>query len=248
MLITSMPTGKTVASADMINHLQGLIDGLLPVHIGKLTEITRAMLPSLKGGAMFDSLADTIIINIPAFCKATKVGYTEIKVAAHSVKFVLPSYDVETVRFFCLALSGLLTQPDYDKEWNDACKLTALIDYVIPVLQGLTSVVTTDNAKVDYSQAVQTLGLDFVTAIAGVTYDNYTTGAGKTNHGLSVIIPKASRALLEDYCKPTKAKNSFLYGNAIASFDVIRSTVQDDDGIETIGLRYRFTVTKAILA
>ena len=121
--------------ASIIDDLQAVI----PVNseATKLTTVTRAMLPSLKGGAMIDSLSDDIVIHVPAFAKATKAEQTEINVDAHSVTFALYSYDIESVRYFSLALAGLVSkQPDYDNAWNDNAKLTALVDYVIPSLQG----------------------------------------------------------------------------------------------------------------
>jgi hypothetical protein len=110
----------------------------------KLTTTTRAMLPALKGGAMIDSLSDDIVIHVPAFAKATNAEQTDIMVEAHSVTFVLPSYDVDSVRYFSLALSGLVSiQPDWKHTHNDNCKLTALIDFVIPSLQGgIVSILT----------------------------------------------------------------------------------------------------------
>jgi len=121
--------------ASIVEDLQAVI----PVSTNevKLTTVTRAMLPALKGGAMIDSLSDDIVIHVPAFSKATKKEQTDIKVDEHSVTFALSSYDVESVRYFSLALAGLVSkQQDYDTKWNDNCKLTALVDFVIPSLQG----------------------------------------------------------------------------------------------------------------
>ena len=213
-----------------------------------LTDATRKLLPSLNGGARFDPLSDDAVIHIPAFKKANKATITSIEVPAHEVVFKLPAYDEDTVRYFSLALNGLMKQPNYEslsKEHNDFCKLTELVNSVIPTLKGELGMELVATTKVDYTQALKTLGLDFVSTIKDVEYDNYTTGLGKTKHGLSVIIPKANRSLIEDSLKATKVKNVFKYSNELFNFDVVRDVVTDEDGIEVVSLKYRFTVTKA---
>lgn len=119
------------------NLTNAIYTALIGLSENKLTEETRKMLPTLRGGAMFDSISDDVVIHIPTFYKATKAEKTSIKVEKHSVTIPLPSYDVETVRFFSIAMGELINrQPDYSVEWNNEAKLTALVDFVIPVLQG----------------------------------------------------------------------------------------------------------------
>lgn len=134
-------------TASIVDDLQAVIPA---PHDNKLTEATRAMLPSLKAG-MFDTMSDDIVIKWEAFYKADKSEQTDIHVPAGSVTFKLPSYDVETVRFFALALQGLQKQPDYTaslgKKHNNNAKLTALVDFIIPVLQGAD--VVTQAAKAE---------------------------------------------------------------------------------------------------
>lgn len=148
-----------------------------------LNETTRALLPSLRGGAMFDTISDDIIIHVPAFRKATKAAITEIEVEKQSIVFKLPSYDIETVRYFSLALSGLLVQPDWSsslsKEHNNYCKLTELVDSVIPMLQGLQAVsIPTVKTEFNFSE----YGLDasmFVTDKPKHTYNMPANGEYK---------------------------------------------------------------------
>ena len=249
VLTSAMPTSKTVAAVAMLETLNDVIMPLLPTRISKLDDVTRSMLPSLSGGAMFDTLSDDIIINVPAYKKATKPAIGDVSVPAHSVKLVLPSYDVDTVRFFALACNGLMKQPDWKESLgqlhNDYCKLTELDDTVIPVLQGLAAIPTsTDSTKVDYAGAITILGLLDIVAFEGLSYDNYTTGAGKTNHGISIICPVASADDLELRLIPdAKKANVFTYQSPTYSFDVVATDIVEKR--QVVSVKYRFTVTKA---
>lgn len=249
VLIAAMPTSKTVATDHMIELLNDAIMPLLPVRSNHLTRETRALLPTLSGGAMFDTLSDDIVINIPEYTKAKRAAIGDVIVPAHSVKFVLPSYDVETVRFFALACNGLLKQPDWKESLgqahNDYCKLTELDDTVIPVLQGLAAIpASSDSTKVDYTAAIATLGLHFITNFEGLDYDNYTTGQGKTNHGISIIYPVKLADTVESMLTPDKKKsNVFTYKSSKFSFDVVATDIVEKR--QVVSVKYRFTVTKA---
>lgn len=183
-----------------------------------LNEETRALLPSLKGGAMFDPISDDIIIHIPEFFKATKAEQTDINVAAHDVVFKLPSYDVETVLYFSLALSGLIAkQPDYAIAWNDSCKLTALVDYVIPILQGETELVALKRA---------TLAEDFDFAAHGLDKTMFVTDKPRhfynmpNNGGIKLYLRSEHRRVFDD-----------LVDKGLLSEDYGRNLVKEGDFI-----------------
>jgi len=248
VLTTAMPQSKTVATEHMIELLEEAITPMLPIANNTLTAKTRLLLPALRGGATFDTFADDVIINIPSFTKATKATIGDIVIPAHSVKFVLPSYDVETVRYFSLAVSGLMIQPDWKDSLgqvhNDSCKLTELIDTVIPVLQGLQAVTTSDSTKVDYNEAIQILGLNAITNFEGLSYDNYTTGLGKTNHGISIIVPMSLVPTIETMLtKDAKKVGVFSYKSALHNFIVVAEAKVENYVVTAV--KYRFTVTQA---
>lgn len=188
--------------------------------VSALTDETRPLLPSLKGGAMFDTLSDDIIIHIPDFNKATKAEQTTINVPAHDVVFKLPSYDVETVRYFSLALAGLIAkQPDYNVVWNDACKLTALVDYVVPILQGETELIVLKRASLSEELDFSVYGLAkamFITDKPRYFYNMPNNG------GIKIYLKNEHRRSFDDLCD-----NGFL------SAEYGRNLVKDGDFVNS---------------
>jgi hypothetical protein len=223
----------------------------------KLTDVTRSMLPSLKGGALVDTLSDDVVIHIPAFAKATKAEQTDISIAAQSVTFTLDSYSVESVRYFSVALSELVNkQPNYEVAWNDNCKLTALVDYVIPVLKGLATVTTsTTSAGKDYLQCCDVMGLTaFVNPIIAfcndnkvklesvLTFDQHKDDNTAINLFVTSRFVKGFRALLTVEKVGKTDKTVFNVGNiSYIVEESIDKVKEDEEGNEVVTSRkYRF--------
>jgi len=237
---------------ERINALQSVIASVLPATVSKLTDTTRALLPSLNGGAMFDTLTDDIVIHIPAFYRSTKAingqGNEALLVAKQSVTFILDSYSVESVRFFSLAIKGLAIQPQWaeiTKEHNDNCKLTELVDRIIPVLQGATQLVTlsTNTAK-NYAVLATNMGLEFFTLHTHMGYgvEGYDQHR-EDNSAISIYI-KVDKADVVESAMQAKKGGTFIYSTASGlKYDVVPSNIVESRKV--VAVKYRFTLTKA---
>jgi len=236
---------------ERVNALQAVLNANLPTVSNKLTDTTRALLPSLNGGAMFDTLTDDIVIHIPAFYRSTKAvngqGNEALLVAKQSVTFILDSYSVESVRFFSLAIKGLAIQPQWaeiTKEHNDNCKLTELVDRIIPVMQGATQLVTLSTTTVkDYPALATKMGLEFFTLHTHTGYgvEGYDQHR-EDNTAISIYI-SVSRADEVEQAMQAKKGGTFAYSNNGLKYDVVPSNIVESR--QVVAVKYRFTLTKA---
>lgn len=236
---------------ERVTALQSVINSVLPTTSDKLTGTTRALLPSLNGGAMFDTLTDDIVIHIPAFYRSTKAingqGNASLLVAKQSVTFTLDSYSVESVRFFSLAIRGLAIQPQWaeiTKEHNDNCKLTELVDRIIPMLQGATQLITlATNTTKDYPSLATKMGLEFFThhTHKGYGVDGYDQHRDD-NSAISIYI-KVDHADRAELAMTPKKGGTFAYANNGLKYDVVPSNIVE--GRQVVAVKYRFTATKA---
>lgn len=251
---------------ERVTALQSVINGVLPATVDKLTDTTRAMLPSLNGGAMFDTLTDNIVIHIPAFYKSIKTldttGNKEFFVEKQTVTFTLDSYTEQSVRFFSLAL-GLLSKTgdrDLPQSHLDNLYLTKFVNKVIPTLQGLQganlSIVTT----LDYNAIARNFGLaSFI--LPCVTWENYYKGDNEKGIcGITAVlelstdntdIVNSSCDAIEALCTVSKKKNesNVFYFTATNGtvWELIQSakTERVGRGSKDIAYRYQFRVSKA---
>ena len=270
-VVTVLLDNKLTVNEQRMTALTTAINRALPVASPKLTEETRALLPSLSGGAIFDSLTDDIVIHIPSFYRSTKTvdntGKDEFFVAKHRVIFKLDSYSLESVRFFSLTVEGLCVQPDYNNTipaaHNANCKLTELVDTVIPVLKGLQSVTTSASAaSVDYNAVVSTFGLDSF-KLPCVTWENYYKGDNEKGIcGITALLELSDSNInevnnscdrIESLCVVSKKKNEsnvFYYTASNGTvWEIIQSvkTERVGRGSKDIAYRYQFRVSKSVI-
>lgn len=254
-IIAALVSVKPALKVDesLTTAVQTAIDKALPAR-DKLTDVTRGLLPSLNGGAMFDTLTDDIVIHIPSFYRSTKAvnnqGNDAFLVAKHDVMFTLDSYTVESVRFFSLALTGLCVQPDWSQsitpEHNANCKLTQLVDTVIPVLQGLQAVaITTSNASKNYKAIAALMGLEAFTFDVHTGYGADNSGFDQHRDGIAItIFINVDKADELESTMQAKKGGTFIYqaSNGL-KYDVVPSNIVE--GRQLVAVKYRFTLTKA---
>lgn len=163
----------------------------------KLTPETRALLPNSYYGAMFDSSSDSLMLHVPAYYKASKAEKSDELVPAHTVTFDLP-YDAISLRLFKLAFEGLQIQPDYSCSWNTDTKLTALDNYIIPVLQG--------QDKIETAKKAESLSLSFDFTEYGLNPAMFAGGNKSVynlpkNGGIKVYLKPEFKRQFDDLCE-----------------------------------------------
>jgi len=237
--------------ASIVEDLQAIM--LVSSEATKLTTVTRAMLPSLNSGAMFDTLTDDIVIHVPSFYRSTKAingqGNEALLVTKQSVTFTLDSYSVESVRFFSLALTGLCIQPDWSQsisvEHNDNCKLTELVDRVIPMLQGATQLTTlTTNSVKNYQALATKMGLEYFTNYIHTGYgaEGYDQHR-EDNTAISIYVKVDKADTVETVMTPKKGGTFIYQAENLQKYDVVPSNIVE--GRQVVAVKYRFTSTKA---
>ena len=218
----------------------GLVDAIkLP--ISSLTTETRELLPSLQGGASYDTLSDDIIIHIPAFTKSGKSGFTDEQVAAHSITIKLPAYDVDTVRYFSLAIAGLQKQPDWTTSLganlNNACKLTELVDTIIPALQG-TKALTANSTIKSYKTLCEEMHLQNLYSLAA-EWTNHSANSSKYGTAITAIVSIDKANMFEEHLQATKDVNAYIYETATTRYTVKALEIVEKRQVVSVSYRFR---------
>lgn len=255
-------------TASIIEELRAVIP---TPHDNKLTDVTRALLPTLHGGAMFDTLTDdAIVIHVPTFYRSTKTvdntGKSEFLVPKQTVTFKLDSYTEQSVRFFSLALATLAkpAKRELPVQHLESLYLTKLSDVVIPVLKGLqVGTSSTSSATPDYPSLVSGFGLDCF-KLPCVSWENYYKGDNEKGIcGITAVLElsddntdvvNASCDAIEALCVASKKKNEnnvfyFTASNGTV-WEIIQSakTERVGRGSKDVAYRYQFRVSKSVLA
>jgi len=265
-VVTALESEGLKMPATRLNAIEGAITASLPVAIpSKLTDQQRndayaIIAPSAD--VELDTLADDFVIRIPACEPADKTGkLSGASIPDQTVTFKLASYDDASVRFFAIALSKLWIRYSFEEtikagkmttEERDNLHRYKLITEVIPVLQGLESIkLSNSKGSKDYPAIIREFGLDFLLDIADLSFDNHSTGEGKTSIGLTAVADATLDSYdsmldsLETGLTPVKGKTD-LYTYITPSgtkYDVIVKDITERRRI--VATRYQFKQSKA---
>jgi hypothetical protein len=210
--------------------------------VDSLSSETRALLPSLKGGAMFDTLVnDRIVLSIPSFYRSTGTVKGTDLVEKHSITFKLASYDVQSVRLFSIALDKLQSRAE-TVPWADDLYLSRLVDNAIPVLKGIaaTPASAATTAKT-YESICKELGLSILFPLA-TEWTNHSANNAKYGTAITAIVDVAKADDFEEHLTALKDAGVFLFEN-----EGKRYTVKSTDIVEkrkVTSVSYRINLVK----